>query len=106
MARSPRIERAGAWHHVTARGNERRSIFRDDRDRLHFCEILGQAEGNVRLAAPCLHGSQANRRQNGSGRRAGRRSEIMPKTSPNVKCEGTTPMFLPMGEKNRPKRSG
>jgi hypothetical protein len=43
MARIPRIERAGAWHHVTARGNERRAIYRDDRDRRHFCDLLGQA---------------------------------------------------------------
>ncbi len=43
MARIPRIERAGAWHHVTARGNERRAIYRDDRDRWHFCDLLGQA---------------------------------------------------------------
>jgi len=43
MARFPRIERAGAWHHVTARGNERRAIYRDDRDRQHFCDLLGEA---------------------------------------------------------------
>ena len=42
MARFPRIERAGAWHHVTARGNERRAIYRDDRDRQHFCDRLGE----------------------------------------------------------------
>jgi REP element-mobilizing transposase RayT len=33
MARPLRIEVAGGWYHVTARGNERRHIFRDDRDR-------------------------------------------------------------------------
>jgi len=42
MARPLRIERAGAWYHVTARGNERRAIFRDDRDRRHFCQLLGE----------------------------------------------------------------
>ena len=42
MARPPRIERPGAWHHVTARGNERRAIYRDDVDRAHFCELLGE----------------------------------------------------------------
>jgi len=31
MARPLRIEVAGACYHVTARGNERRAIFRDDR---------------------------------------------------------------------------
>lgn len=40
MARPLRIERAGGWYHVTARGNERRAIYRDDHDRLHFCELL------------------------------------------------------------------
>ena len=43
MARSLRIERPGAWYHITARGNERRTIFRDERDRAHFCELLGEA---------------------------------------------------------------
>ena len=42
MARSPRIERAGAWHHVTARGHERRAIYRDERDRRRFCQLLGE----------------------------------------------------------------
>ena len=32
MARPLRIERAGAWFHVTARGNERRAIYRQRRD--------------------------------------------------------------------------
>jgi hypothetical protein len=32
------MERAGAWHYVTARGNERRAIFREERDRARFCQ--------------------------------------------------------------------
>jgi REP element-mobilizing transposase RayT len=32
MARSIRIEVAGGWYHVTARGNERREVFRDQKD--------------------------------------------------------------------------
>lgn len=40
MARPLRIQRAGGRYHVTARGNERRAIFRDDRDRRHFLELL------------------------------------------------------------------
>ena len=32
MPRLPRLEFPGAVYHVTARGNERRSIFRDDRE--------------------------------------------------------------------------
>jgi REP element-mobilizing transposase RayT len=40
MARPLRIQRAGGRYHVTARGNERRAIFRDARDRRHFLELL------------------------------------------------------------------
>ena len=40
MARPLRIERAGSWYHLTARGNERRDIFRDDDDRLKFLALL------------------------------------------------------------------
>ncbi|HXH37108.1 MAG TPA: addiction module toxin RelE, partial [Thermoanaerobaculia bacterium] len=36
MARPLRIEFPGALYHVTSRGNERRSIFRSDRDRKAF----------------------------------------------------------------------
>jgi len=32
MARPLRIERPGGRYHVTARGNERKAIFRDDTD--------------------------------------------------------------------------
>ncbi|MBL9137558.1 MAG: transposase [Verrucomicrobiales bacterium] len=42
MARPLRVEFPGARHHVTARGNERRNIFRDDRDRRHFVELLAE----------------------------------------------------------------
>lgn len=42
MSRPLRIERAGGWYHVSGRGNERRAIFRDDKDRMHFCELLGE----------------------------------------------------------------
>jgi REP element-mobilizing transposase RayT len=40
MARRLRIELAGGWYHVTARGNEQRPIYRDERDRRHFLELL------------------------------------------------------------------
>jgi REP element-mobilizing transposase RayT len=40
MARPLRIEMAGGWYHVTARGNERKRVFRDDKDRGHFLELL------------------------------------------------------------------
>jgi len=53
MSRPLRIERTGGWYHVTARGNERRPIFRDNRDRAHFCSLLGEMVGRfqVRLHA-------------------------------------------------------
>jgi putative transposase len=40
MSRQLRIEFPGAIHHLTSRGNERRNIDRDDRDRRRFPEIL------------------------------------------------------------------
>ena len=42
MAGPLRIERPGGWYHLTARGNERRPLFRDDRDRQHFCQLLAE----------------------------------------------------------------
>lgn len=43
MARPLRIEYAGAWYHITCRGNERRAIFTDDKDRSRFLEILSRS---------------------------------------------------------------
>lgn len=40
MTRPLRLEVANGVYHVTARGNERRAIYRDDRDRLTFLEAL------------------------------------------------------------------
>jgi putative transposase len=40
VARALRIERAGGRYHLSARGNERRDIFRDERDRQHFLDLL------------------------------------------------------------------
>jgi putative transposase len=40
MSRPLRIQYPGAVYHVTCRGNERRDIFRDDKDRESFLEIL------------------------------------------------------------------
>jgi len=40
MARPLRIDIRNGWYHVTARGNERRAVFRDDRDRRRFLELL------------------------------------------------------------------
>src|ERR1044071_7225824 len=53
MARPLRIEKAGGWYHVTARGNERKSIYRDDQDREHFLELLQEVVLRFRVR---LHG--------------------------------------------------
>ena len=49
MSRPLRIERAGGWYHLTGRGNERRAIYRDNRDRQHFCELLAEMVARFRL---------------------------------------------------------
>lgn len=49
MSRPLRIERAGGWYHLTARGNERRPVFRDNRDRAHFCDLLGEMVTRFRV---------------------------------------------------------
>jgi len=40
MARPLRVEFAGAIYHVTARGNGRRAIVRDDVDRLKWLSVV------------------------------------------------------------------
>ncbi|MGD2124934.1 MAG: transposase, partial [Desulfobacteraceae bacterium] len=40
MARPLRIQYPGAWYHVTSRGNEKRRIFADNRDKVKFLKIL------------------------------------------------------------------
>ncbi|MFH1350702.1 MAG: transposase [Pseudomonadota bacterium] len=40
MARALRIEYPDAWYHVTCRGNERKTIFKDDADRSKLLKIL------------------------------------------------------------------
>ena len=42
MARPLRVDVAGGWYHVTARGTERRTIFEDARDHEHFLELLAE----------------------------------------------------------------
>ncbi len=43
MARPLRIQFPGAFYHVTSRGNERKAIFRNDRDRQKFLSYLASA---------------------------------------------------------------
>ena len=40
MARPLRVNRPDVWYNVTARGTERRDIFRDERDRRHLLELM------------------------------------------------------------------
>lgn len=40
MARPLRIDVEDGWYHVYGRGIDRRNIFNDDRERLHFLELL------------------------------------------------------------------
>jgi putative transposase len=40
MSRALRIQIAGSYYHVTFRGNERKSIYRDDTDRQAFLDKL------------------------------------------------------------------
>lgn len=49
MARPLRITYPGASYHVTARGNERKPIFWDDRDRAHFLDRLAAVAARSRL---------------------------------------------------------
>ncbi len=53
MARPLRIEKAGGWYHVTARGNKRKRIYRDDRDRQHFLELIEEMVLRFRVRLHC-----------------------------------------------------
>ena len=56
MSRLPRLEVARALYHVTARGNERRPLFRDDADREEYLSLLVRCREKFRfqLLAYCL----------------------------------------------------
>jgi hypothetical protein len=47
MARPLRLEAEGAVYHVIARGNERKAVFRDDRDRQEYLDRLIRCRGAV-----------------------------------------------------------
>lgn len=59
MARPLRIEYPGAFYHVTARGNEKRNVFRDDSDRGAFLSALERVNNryNWICHAYCLMGN-------------------------------------------------
>jgi REP element-mobilizing transposase RayT len=48
MSRSLRIEYAGAFYHVTSRGNERKAVFRTHRDREKFLSYLDSSTERYR----------------------------------------------------------
>lgn len=56
MARPIRVEFTDAVYHVTARGNERKAIYRDDQDRQRFLETVAEAHDRfgVVIHAYCL----------------------------------------------------
>lgn len=56
MARPMRIQFEGALYHVTARGNERKAMVRDDQDRQRFLDCLASCVSHfeVRLFLFCL----------------------------------------------------
>jgi putative transposase len=59
MARALRVEFQGAIYHVTARGNERRAIYRNDRDCARFLETVSKnvQAHHIRLYAYVLMGN-------------------------------------------------
>ena len=59
MARPLRIERPGGRFHITARGNERKLIYRQDSDRAHFLELLAETADRfgIRIHAYVLMGN-------------------------------------------------
>ncbi|WP_235840290.1 transposase [Citrifermentans pelophilum] len=59
MARPLRIEFPGAVYHITSRGNEQKDVFRDDKDRTIFLDILAKSCNlfNWLCHAHCLMGN-------------------------------------------------
>lgn len=43
MGRKPRLDYPGAWHHVMNRGTGGQDVFRSDRDRKMFLDVVGEA---------------------------------------------------------------
>jgi len=53
MARHLRIQFCGGLYHVISRGNEKRDIFRDNRDRNHYLEILSRYKAELEFNLYC-----------------------------------------------------
>ena len=56
MARPLRLEFPGATYHVTARGDRREPIYRDDADRLAHLQVIGAAEKGAEATATMAKG--------------------------------------------------
>lgn len=56
MARQRRLNEAGTYHHITARGVNRSAVFLDDQDRRQFLALLSEAHQRFgcRIVAFCL----------------------------------------------------
>src|SRR5215467_6727174 len=52
MARRARVEYPGALYHVITRGNQHQRIFRDDRDRRKYLEILSNLKKQYSFRIP------------------------------------------------------
>ena len=66
MARLLRVDIEDGWYHVTARGDHRQLIFRDDRDHAHFRELLEELSERYRVGV-LAYGCMGNH-YHGSGR--------------------------------------
>lgn len=62
MPRPLRLDAAGGVYHVVARGNERKSIFRDDVDRRDYLDRLAACRDrfDFRVYAYCLMGNHVH----------------------------------------------
>lgn len=69
MARSLRVEFPGARQPVTACGNERRNIFRDDRDRRHFLELVTELPERIEVQVVAWVSRRPDRRSTAWGAR-------------------------------------
>lgn len=49
MSRPLRVDRAGGWYHVMARGINRQRVFLDDSDRRHWLELLAEMAPRFRM---------------------------------------------------------
>jgi hypothetical protein len=74
MTRPIRVEYAGAVYHGMARGNDRREVFREDRDRRRFLETLGEAveQCGLRVYACCPGAGEGKLRVGGGAVEADR----------------------------------